>query len=256
MKPTLSPIGTARSPTLSKGQSPFASPLTMPTGTTAQDLLNNVMGLPRTSGSDLHRSRHSESSAPQPQLLFGSGPPNQPDHSIWSTSLDDQSLKFVSTGTHGGYHSPQQHFSSAASQEPSHTLWSSPYPTTGQNTQSHLTTAAQRTTSLSLPQTMANPSMHKRTPSASTSVAQLFANQNGSSNDPFVYAPTAAQQALPSLGDQVAIGAYSRSIEGEHGAGLRYGYSALQDYRSTHTHQHRASHSYAGPPVSSVWGNS
>jgi protein SMG7 len=233
----------------------------MPTGTTAQDLLNNVMGLPRSSGSDLHRSRHSESSAPQPQLLFGSGPPNQPDHSIWSTSLDDQSLKFVSTGTHGSYHSPQQNFTSAASQEPSHTLWSSLYSTTGQNTQGHLT-AAQRATSFSLPQAIANPSMHKRTPSASASVAQPFANQNGSSNDPFIYAPMAAQQALPALSDQqfqAAIGSsYPRSIEieGENGVGLRYGYGVLQDYRSTHTHQHRASHSYAGPPVSSVWGHS
>ncbi|KAH7882894.1 hypothetical protein F5I97DRAFT_1900415 [Phlebopus sp. FC_14] len=63
---------------------PKAPPVTV--GTTAQDLLNNVMGLPR-SGVDINRSpRHQPStSAQQPQqhFLFGSGPQN-----IWSTSLD------------------------------------------------------------------------------------------------------------------------------------------------------------------------
>ncbi|KDQ54165.1 hypothetical protein JAAARDRAFT_413501 [Jaapia argillacea MUCL 33604] len=71
------PIGTPRS-------------ISNPVGTTAQDLLNNVMGIPRIpSGGDISRILQQESTTPQAQLLFGSGPPSASTHSIWSTALDN-----------------------------------------------------------------------------------------------------------------------------------------------------------------------
>ncbi|KAF9242266.1 hypothetical protein BU15DRAFT_72802 [Melanogaster broomeanus] len=59
------------------------SPAIVP-GTTAQDLLNNVMGLPRNTTDVARSSRPQTTSAIQPQFPFG--------NSIWSTSLDQSSL--------------------------------------------------------------------------------------------------------------------------------------------------------------------
>ncbi|KAF8872464.1 hypothetical protein BD779DRAFT_1452737 [Infundibulicybe gibba] len=64
---------------------PAAPALVAPT--TAQDLLNDVLGIGRELGSG-HAS-----SAPQPAWLFGSEA-NRPGHSIWSTSRDEQPLRF------------------------------------------------------------------------------------------------------------------------------------------------------------------
>src|SRR5580698_1458636 len=80
----------SRIPTHVQGRSPLSPTPAASIATTAQDLLNNVMGGPLTSTVDTKRLLSSQqSSAPQPQLLFGSAAPNLPGHSIWSTSLDD-----------------------------------------------------------------------------------------------------------------------------------------------------------------------
>ena len=260
MKQAMSPIGTAaRSPALTKGQSPFASPLSVPTSLTAQDLLNNVMGVPRTSGSgDLYRS-HLESSAPQPQLLFGSGPPNRPDHSIWSTSLDDKSLKFAGAGTHAGNHYQPSHPHFLSTSSPESSNWPSLY-STGQNLQSHIP-ATQSSGMFALPPHIpVNNGSHQRSSSSSISVAQFIANQNQNSDDPFVYAPIApSQQPVPPLGAQPfknSMEAYSSLImDADHGTGMPYGHGTLQDYHHNHTHRQRVGHTLAGPPLSSVWGN-
>lgn len=64
------------------------SPVIVP-GTTAQDLLNNVMGTKRGAGDVSRPPRPPTSSATQPQFPFGLGPNAPP--SIWSTSLDQGS---------------------------------------------------------------------------------------------------------------------------------------------------------------------
>ena len=225
MKPTLSPIGSsARSPTTQK-PSPFASPRAAPSSTTAQDLLNNVMnmGLPRLPGVgipasgtvDPYRSHVAESSAPQPQLLFGSGPPNQPDHSIWSTTLDGQSIKFPGASTSMGasahiggggagsgysYQSVQQQQQQQQHQQIfprtgfAHSIWSSVYPNNSTSTSSahpsspytlplHSPTGSSITDSTSL-------TTHQRTlSSSSASLAHLFTTQHQkrSSDDPLLY---------------------------------------------------------------------
>ncbi|KAH8112248.1 hypothetical protein DFH11DRAFT_515324 [Phellopilus nigrolimitatus] len=69
------------------------------TSTTAQDLLNNVLGVSRTN-SDL--THHAVSSAPQASLLFGSGSLNAPTKSIWSSNGSDLGAVGV-----GGYASTQ-----------------------------------------------------------------------------------------------------------------------------------------------------
>ena len=221
MKPTLSPIGSsARSPT-TQGPSPFASPrAAAPSSTTAQDLLNNVMnmgiprlpgvGIPASGNVDPFRSHVAESSAPQPQLLFGSGPPNQPDHSIWSTTLDGQSIKFPSASTSmgapahigggagGGYSyqsaQQQQHQQIFPRTGFAHSIWSSVYPNNPSSTSSahpsspytlplHSPTGSGIADSTGL-------TTHQRTlSSSSASLAHLFTTQHQkrSSDDPLLY---------------------------------------------------------------------
>ncbi|KAJ7594373.1 hypothetical protein C8J56DRAFT_745711, partial [Mycena floridula] len=88
VRPMLSPV--AISP--AKGRSPFNTPMISHVApTTAQDLLNDVMGLNRSAGSQLSRSTKLNSGpSPSAAFLFGSEPRN----SIWSASQDEQSLKF------------------------------------------------------------------------------------------------------------------------------------------------------------------
>lgn len=57
-------------------------PTGIPAATTAQDLLNNVLGFSRTNGEPALRA---SSSAPQASMLFGSGTLGAPTKSIWTT---------------------------------------------------------------------------------------------------------------------------------------------------------------------------
>jgi len=95
VKPLLSPIALSpRSPT--HYQAPRIPSFTLPAAvpaptTTAQDLLNNVMGTGvgnRTTGGSLHQSIE------QPKFLFGNELSHRPSQSIWSASRDEQSLMY------------------------------------------------------------------------------------------------------------------------------------------------------------------
>lgn len=82
-------------------QPQHTSPVTMtraiPTATTAQDLLNNVMGVPRVPAASPYTPHHTRGSsspgARTPLLLFGSGGQTQ---SIWSTALDGSPSNYTS----------------------------------------------------------------------------------------------------------------------------------------------------------------
>ena len=143
------PVFTPRSPPVvspaRKAISPLAPPaadttLIAATSTTAQDLLDIVTGGHGRNASvgDAGSSLLQKSTAPQPQLLFGSGPPNRPGHSIWSMSLDDKSLNFPNPapGVQASrqYEQPPPKFSHSASQSP----WSSSLGSSGQGSQRHL----------------------------------------------------------------------------------------------------------------------
>ena len=266
MRPILSPIGTtARSPTLSHGISPFTPLMATSTvnPTTAQDLLNDVMGLSRTSnGGDV--LPHSESSAPQPQLLFGSGPPNRPGHSIWSTSLDDQSLQFaggVSPTGHSGhpYSSHPRQFPGSLSQDMSSSIWSSSYPNASQNSQNNLVGALPTAPFAPQPYAMVAGG-HQRIPSSSTT-SQLFPNQKHGLPDAFGYSSPIAQQPIHRPdGQQAPVPtAYPNSqVAQNSGTDMYYGNGALQGYHSRHISLHndpRVGQTFAPPPMSQVWGN-
>lgn len=98
VKPRLSPENISpRSPTLHHPAKPLSfSPPTAATpaihGTTAQDLLDNVLGNHRRRGS---QNQVSGSTAPQSTLLFGSESTRRPGLSIWSTAQDEQPLMYT-----------------------------------------------------------------------------------------------------------------------------------------------------------------
>ncbi|PFH51166.1 hypothetical protein AMATHDRAFT_143301 [Amanita thiersii Skay4041] len=95
--------------------------------TTAEDLLNNVMGRGRSSGS---------LSAPQPPLLFRSELSHRSNQSIWSTSRDEQRMMASATGHMSGnplFQSPTLQYSALtpASEPPAmvqQSIWSTSPP--------------------------------------------------------------------------------------------------------------------------------
>lgn len=174
VRPAFSP---SRLPASSKGNSPVATP------TTAQDLLNNVMGLPRTS-SDLGRQQ--QSTVQQPSLLFGSGSAKAPTHSIWSTALDSNPLSNgVLTG--GQVAQPPHHSFRPQLPEPTQSPWSSAY----SHSASHSQQFSHHQMSFG-PQPVVNMGMHHH----SSSLPHVMPNQ------PFGYpgAPPPSQISAPYLG--------------------------------------------------------
>jgi protein SMG7 len=214
------------------------------------------MGVPRTpGGGDIYRTQlYSESSAPQPQLLFGSGPPNRLGHSIWSPSLDDQSLKFVGAGN--SYHSPPQ-YSSTSSQGLSQSKW---YPNPSQSSQGHLSGAIQ-SASFAPPSHNIAGGHHPSSSSSSISVAQLFASQQPNSHAPFRYPITSQQPLLQPVGThqtQPPMHPYADSVINPNlGAGMHYGHGAIRDYHGNyldHNHTPGVGQAPPPPPLSQVWG--
>jgi len=243
-KPVFSPIGTApRSPI---HQSPFASPVALHSPTTAEDLLNNVMGVSRTSGgSDIYRSQHqSESSAPQPQLLFGSGPPNHLSHSIWSRSLDDQSLEFA--GTTHSYNSQQQLVPPSLPQDFSQSKW---YPNSAQ---SHLS-GAFPSSSFAPPSRGIRGSHHYSASSSSISVAQLLASQQQSSQTPFRYPAMSQPQVVHSHQFQPLSSHADAAINPNHGVRMHYGHGAIHNYHGNYLDQNHPP-AAVGQALASPWG--
>ncbi|KAL5478360.1 hypothetical protein ACEPAI_2544 [Sanghuangporus weigelae] len=90
MSPRVCP--SAQSPTTATASPtrPLPSVPSMGSGTTAQDLLNNVLGFPRSKSENvsfgLQQQQGVASSTPQSSLLFGSGSFYSPTKSIWSST--------------------------------------------------------------------------------------------------------------------------------------------------------------------------
>lgn len=142
---SVSPINTSRRPSMNNGKAGAQTPQT-PRGTTAQDLLKDVLGLPRTSN---EFSRLTGSSAPQASLLFGSGSANAPTTSIW-TDTETRSLANSKLGTHcsprlpflqtlpGQLHGQGHAHARSQSQGIAQMTWNSSYGASTQNSQQPL----------------------------------------------------------------------------------------------------------------------
>jgi protein SMG7 len=252
----IAPIFTPKSPPLLSPTRPQAiSPLaiqpalsTAPTSTTAQDLLNSVMGLPRDSGSgDMSQPPLQQSSAPQPPLLFGSGPPNLPGHSIWSMSLDDSSPNFpnIKAGTHSTRPSVSQTQSFARSpQRLSQPSWPSSFVDSSQGSQNHVGALPS-----SFTPHLSDDGGHRKTASAN-----FFSNQSPR-NDAFGYSSELLPQPyhsdaptshLPTAYIDPAIMATSGSL---------YSDGSLPDYRNSSFHYHESKMGFAPVSVPQLWGN-
>ncbi|TFK32091.1 hypothetical protein BDQ12DRAFT_617701 [Crucibulum laeve] len=262
-KSIMSPNGLSpRSPTYPQATSPFNAPTQQPqmvAPTTAQDLLNNVMnmGVKRTVSGNT--PTHTESSAPQPPLLFGSELSHRPSHSIWSASRDEQSLKFTGGAAPAARAYPNQHrsFQGGASQDMSQqSIWS--YTNGSQNSQPNVIG--------SLPSVPFAPAQysnmiggHQRVPSSSIPAAQLFSNMNHiQQQDPFVYSSPIAQQPIhrPEMHQSMSPPYMSPAMT--PGNGGFYGGNPLSPYHSRHQsfHDPRMVQSFTSPPMSQqVWGN-
>jgi protein SMG7 len=248
MSPTranFSPIGQSnltptqpKAPTHQRGRSSL-SPIMSSTATTAQDLLNNVMGV--HNGNDTSRTHQQESSAPQPQLLFGSGPPNLPGHSIWSTSLDNNQLKFQETGP--GSYSGQAYNPSHQYTASSPTMWSSSY--SSSNPQTQMSSAPQPSSYMTQPLPIGTGSHHR---SVSAQVSLPHQSQ-GTSHEPFGY--SAPQSVIQRPGGHHHVHSlYSNpAMLSSSQAGMHYPHTS-QDY-----HDPLIRPSFAPPPMSQVWGS-
>jgi len=144
VRPMLSPKTSPRSPiqyhSTSKAVPPPLSSKPMNI-TTAQDLLNNVMGGSFTKNLSTHQPLAAQNdSAPPPALLFGAELASRQSHSIWRASMDEQpTLRFSGNGhvpnqTPAPYSPARSHFS--PQDGPQHSIWSSG-PSQPQNSQYH-----------------------------------------------------------------------------------------------------------------------
>lgn len=248
MSPT-APTFTPRSPpVVSPIRRPVLSPHLPPplaissTCTTAQDLVNQVMGLSQhPSGGDISQLGPQESSAPQPPLLFGSDPSNP---SIWSMSRDDNSFHYPDTTTvaqstypHG---SPNQAFArlQGASQMP----WSSPYADSSQGPKNQASGALP--SEFGLYPYLTGAGGHHRTPSATN----FFTSSQGSRNDMFEYSGIPQQSYHSNATNSHII---SDSYLDPATIGSLYPQTS---YRSPSLHDPRLGQAYA-PPVPQLWGS-
>uniref|UniRef100_A0A8H7XU36 Protein SMG7 n=1 Tax=Psilocybe cubensis TaxID=181762 RepID=A0A8H7XU36_PSICU len=285
VKPIISPKGLSpRSPTHYQPikQPSFTTPATHAPApqavTTAQDLLNDVMGL-ATVGRVINPahvpSTESVSTAPQPQFLFGSELSHRPSQSIWSASEDEQPLMYSgntsnSTAQSGGHiyqTSPRQFAISPASQDLSQqSIWSSPYP-------SQLTHNSQQSLGGGLPpayshshshppQPMLSPvgmaqRQHQRVPSASVA-AQLFPNHIQSQHDPFAYAPPIQppiHRPEHILSPQSGYINSHASQQSFGGGSTEYYASSNPAYHSRQLSMHDPRVGHVSVPMSQIWSH-
>lgn len=194
-----------------------------PVATTAQDLLDN-MGLSRNLGG----ANMGRSTAPQPQLLFGSGPPDGPGHSIWSTALDNRAptLKGIGSGSQFGHsRSQSQQFSLSPPQSSAQPHWPSSYMTSSQSSQNYL--GGTFPSASQVPQS--RPIFNGTQPSSL-----------GQNYDALGYTqPTVAQGPITYGG---APPAYSNPLQEYHGHHLH------------HQHDRSAGQTFGPPPISQLWG--
>lgn len=204
--------------TLSTGMAPAPQHTTSPPsvasrGTTAQDLLNNVMGMGQPSVSPVRNpphplrlptqvthSPHVVSSASPPSLLFGSASPGgfaSGQQSIWSTAPDEGPLR---------YHQRQPSGSFPLSSPPSTTTYSNQPPSQGSWPSRHSTQLSQALpmNAISTPSTPYGPLFsqhqaltHRRIPSASVAM-QAYDNAAFSQYGPGFQAHASSSQYTPS----------------------------------------------------------
>lgn len=253
VKAMMSPGLAPRSPPHQKTSS--RAPIIPPTvaGTTAQDLLNNVMGVKRSESGGLVPI--SDPLPLQSPLLL-----HRPTQSIWSTSHDEQPLKMFSgtaMSSNQIYQTPQsQHrtFPASSSQDMSPSIWSSSYPTASQNSQQTFVGALPSAPYAFPPQTVVT-SGHQRIPSASVA-AQLFPNH--AQHDFFGYASPMPQQPIHRPESHTASpSGFMNSLA--HSNEIYY--DGLQQQQHVYHTQHPSIHdprvkpAFVSPPISQVWGN-
>lgn len=219
--------------------------------TTAQDLLNDVMGLGRSvNGGAL------EASALQTPLLFGSELSH--GQSIWSASRDEQALKFAgSSGQAGHGYQPQARQypgSVPPPQDMSQSIWSS-YSTAGQtNSQHHLVGALP-----SAPFAQALPPAviaHHPKVSSSMVAAQLFPTQHQGPHDIFGY--SSGIQHRSDIHASMPVGYGTSPLRPNSGPDVFYENPPLHSYHerqlSIH-HDPRVGQPFVQSPMSQIWGN-
>lgn len=252
VKPVTSPNGLSpRSPTHNQNKNTFSTPAAQTTvaPTTAQDLLNDVMGVNRTLGGRLRHPQHLESSALQPTFLFGSELSRRPSQSIWSASLDEQPLMFTGNGGPSGHHYHSSSRSMAGpSQDMSQSIWSSLYPNGTQNSQQNYAGALP-----SAPFAM-SVGGDQLVPSSSMVAAQLFPNHNQIQHDPFYVSPV----IQPPIRRPDPYGSLPQSQMNSPltpNNGGYYSNHLAPAYHHPPPHDPHMGHHFASAPMPQVWGN-
>lgn len=211
----LSPPHTASGGMAPAHRQSTSPPSVAPRGMTAQDLLNNVMGMGRPSAppvrnppqplrlpAQVTHSPHVVSSTSPPSLLFGSASPGgfaSGQQSIWSTAPDEGPLR---------YHQRQPSGSFPLSSPPSTTMYSNPPSSQGPWPSRHSTHLSQTLpmNAISTPSTPYGPLLsqqqvlnhHRRVPSASVPM-QAYDNAGYSQYGPGPQAHVPSSQYTPSV---------------------------------------------------------
>ncbi|KAF8153018.1 hypothetical protein B0H34DRAFT_662751 [Crassisporium funariophilum] len=247
--------------------------------TTAQDLLNDVMGVGvgRSLGGGNLLSP-TESTAPQPKFLFGSELSHRQSQSIWSAARDEQPLRYTGNGNTSGhiYQTPPRQYAVPPAQDLSqHSTWPSSY-SQSQNSQQSLVGALPSAPFAQAPHSMVvgggggggGVHHHHRVPSASVA-PQLFPSHAQVQHDPFGY-PTSLQQQRIRKSEHhhlsLSPGYFNSSLGPEVGGfGLGPGVGGAGQFYSTagpsYHPQHQmldprvAQQSYLTPAVSHLWSN-
>lgn len=209
--------------------------------TTAQDLLNDVMGFKRPLGSE----GRTKSPVTPPAILFGSEA-NRPGHSIWSAAQDEQDLRFSNSPSHNLL--PQSRpYHPAPSQDAYQPNWAH---ASGNQTAQYSVNPP-----ISLPHPHLVDGQQRALPSMTA--AQLFPNHNSGQPHPDPY----AYQAVHSFEVQ-PIGVPPQYL-GEQPLDPRTGYyygapSPVHNLHSRHLSLHDSrpvGAPFAPSAMSQVWGN-
>jgi hypothetical protein len=197
----------------------------------------------------LSRSHPPQSSAPQPRLLFGSGPPDRPGHSIWSTTLDDQSSIFPGLSSQPGqlHHSHFQQYPGLP-QEQSQSIWSPSYHGSPTSLNAH----AGEPSLTFAPQHSLVSGSHHQTTSSPIPVSHLFTNRDQVMHDQFDYS-----LMVPPHGQRVSQHPRHTDSMVPPTARMIYGQESYLDYHTNRMHGSRVGHGhpFPTPPLSQLWGN-
>jgi hypothetical protein len=297
MKPVLSPM--AQSPTSPTYPRPgLPTNLGTPAAaTTAQDLLNDVLNgfstAARSNSGNLLPTIDSVSTAPQPQLLFGSDGPRQ---SIWSTSKDEAPLfGNVSNPQSSGQSyttSPRQFMGGLPPpQNISSSAWGSPFQTPLQNSHPSMAMGALSSAPnlaqaqqmmpmsnnvIQRPQGHLQAQQYRQQQPVQTQhqlsppgiPAGLFSNQNPHMYDSLTFSSPVQQQPIhrpeqnlllsPVSGYPNAPQTFDAIGSQRGGLSPQYFANSATGYPSRHLPMHDphlSQNSFTSPPMSQIWGN-